>query len=92
MDKTPEQKRLAEIAAMYGYKYNTASDWGCVPIDELAVGEGVIILRGDGEPQMSGVIDEINYPAVDEFGYRSSGSIKVGDNWYYDTNDKFRRL
>lgn len=85
MGLTPEQRRLANIAAMYGHR-NILED--TVPVSRFEPGDGAIVLTMKGEPVMSGTVTEIK-PDDDLYG---NGAIRIGDVWYYGDSHKFRLL
>lgn len=84
MGLTPEQKRLANIAAAYGHR--TVRE-NLVPPTDFAPGDGAIVLNMKGEQIMSGTVTEVRPDS--EMG---SGAIRIGDQWYYGDSHKFRVL
>jgi len=81
---TTNQRRSANIAAAYGYK--TAIRENTVAVNELAVGDGIIILTEKGEPIMSGQIEDIDMTDS------NSPSVRVGGEWYCTRQYSFRRI
>lgn len=79
MTYSGQQRRTNAIASMYGYK--TAVHENTVALEDFNVGDGAIVLTKNGEPIMSGKIDEID-----------ESSIKIGDRRYYATEYSFRRI
>ena len=86
MPYTPEQRKMATVAAMHGYKI---SEQFGVPIKEFKLGDGVIVITNRGEPINSGLIDKIDYPN-EEMG--TTGAVQIGDDYYPADNYFFRRL
>lgn len=85
MGMTPEQRRLGNIAAMYGFK-NIHEDTH--PAEDFQPGDGVIILTMKGEPIMSGKVTEVRPTELGMGG----GALRVQDQWYYSDSHKFRVL
>lgn len=83
MSFTPNQRRTGNVAALYGYK-NIYED--TVAAAAFTPGDGAIILTAKGEPVMSGIVQEVRDNPD------GSSAIKVGDDWYYEGQYKFRDL
>lgn len=84
MGWTPEQRRSATIAAAFGYK--TAIMENTIPVSELSVGDGIIVLTEKGEPIMSGQIEDIGTTGGDP------PAVKIGGEWYCSRQYSFRRI
>jgi len=82
MGYTSEQHRTARVYAALGYKQVLET----VSLSEFSVGEGIIILNKNGEPMMSGVIDNIQ---TEDDG---SMSVVVGEYVWDESTYIFRRM
>jgi hypothetical protein len=70
---------------MYGYKTSVMEN--TVALSEFETGQGVIVLTKNGEPIMSGAIEDIRMPQYE--GERAS--LKLGGRWYHEGEYSFRR-
>ncbi len=64
------------IYAQLGYKMSDI-----IPVEELVLGDKIIVLTPKGEPVMSGSIDEI-----------TDGRVRISDMCYNSTEYVFRRM
>jgi len=78
---TPEQVRTNRLASMYGYKVNEDT----VAAAAFRPGDKAIVLTAKGEPIMSGFVDEVR-----EEDFSGRAAIKMGGQWFYEGEYKFR--
>lgn len=76
-------QHMARIYSMMGYKNNLIRD--TVPANEFSKGDNIIVLTKNGEPVMSGVVE-------DTIAYDSYIEIKVGNKLYSATEYFFKRF
>lgn len=78
-----QQRRMNAIAAMYGYPVQEDT----VPAAEFSPGDGVIVLTDKGEPIMSGKVTDVRHDET-----MGRGAIRVGEDWYCESDHRFRHL
>ena len=75
------QRQMALTAGRLGYKFNES----LVPLENLDIGENVIILTKKGEVTMTGKVEDM---MQDDSGY----AVMVGERWFHDDSYNFRRV
>lgn len=80
-----DQRRTNQLAHMYGYKSSVMEN--TVPLGEFETGQGAIVLTKNGEPIMSGRIDDVRLPQYEG----EHGALKIGDRWFHANEYSFRR-